>query len=366
MPGQRPFAGPPGRAHRSRTGRPQRDMPLTPPLATAGTGLDSLACAFRRLGQGFLVGAAARLMPTHRPHRLAIMVFHRVRPVPDPFLSGDPDVKQFAAIMGLVRDRFSPLSLAEGLRGLEQGTLPQRAVCVTFDDGYADNLTVALPVLKQLGIPVTVFIASGYLDGRLMWNDRLAEAIRRLPGDKVDLNEYRFGVHALGEPRERAKLLRDLLGLLKYCPPEFRDVIADDLAARYAPHLRSPMLTRAQVRELRAQGAEIGGHTVTHPILARTAERDAYREIAENKEDLEGLLGERLRFFAYPNGKPMLDFGPRHAQMAKEIGYQAAVSTGQGVATAATDRFQLPRFTPWDRTPTRFGLRLLWNMRRIA
>ncbi len=248
IPGQRPFTRPPAHAGGGAS-RPRLDMSLTPPQATADTALDALAPGFRRLGQRFFVGAAARLMPTHRPHRLAIMVFHRVRPAPDPFLSGDPDVKQFTAIMDLVRSRFSPLSLAEGLRRLDEGTLPQRAVCVTFDDGYADNLTVALPVLKQFEIPVTVFIASGYLDGRLMWNDRLAEAIRRLPGDKVDLNEYRFGVHALGDPRERAKLLRDLLGLLKYCPPEFRDVIADDLAARYAPHLRSPMLTRAQLRE---------------------------------------------------------------------------------------------------------------------
>ena len=349
-----------------RAGPPRRLMPLTPPRAPPGTALDTLASGFMRLGQGLFMGAAARLVRTHRPDRLSVMVFHRVRPAPDLFLSGDPDVGQFASIMGLVRDHFSPLSLAEGLRRLDEGTLPQRAVCVTFDDGYADNLTVALPVLKQLEIPVTVFIASGYLDGRLMWNDRLAEAIRRLPGDEVDLNEYRFGVHALGDPRERAKLLRDLLGLLKYCPPEFRDVIADDLAARYAPHLPSPMLTRAQVRELHAQGVEIGGHTVTHPILARTAEREAYREIAENKEDLEGLLGERLHFFAYPNGKPILDFGQQHARMVKEIGYRAALSTAPGVATAATDRFWLPRFTPWDRTPTRFGLRLLWNMRRMV
>lgn len=328
--------------------------------------LDALASGARRLGQGLVVGALSRLVGAERPGRLAVMVFHRVRPAPDPFLSGDPDLHQFAAIMALLRDHFAPLALAEGLERLDRGTLPKRAVCVTFDDGYADNLTVALPILKRLEIPATLFIASGYLDGKCMWNDRLAEAIRRLPGDKVDLNEYRFGVHALGDPRERAKLLRDLLGLLKYCPPEFRDVIADDLATRYAPHLRSPMLTRAQVRELHGQGIEIGGHTVTHPILARTTEQDAYREIAQNKEDLEGLLGERLRFFAYPNGKPVLDFGPEHARMAKEVGYTAALSTAPGVATAATDRFALPRFTPWDRTPTRFGIRLLTNMRRLV
>jgi peptidoglycan/xylan/chitin deacetylase (PgdA/CDA1 family) len=111
---------------------------------------------------------------------------------------------------------------------------------------------------------------------------------------------------------------------------------------------------------------EIGGHTVSHPILARTDDAVAYREIADNKDDLEGLLGERLRFFAYPNGKPGEDFAPVHAEMARRLGYQAALTTRRGVASAATDPYWLPRFTPWDRTPTRFGLRLLLNMRNIV
>ena len=102
------------------------------------------------------------------------------------------------------------------------------------------------------------------------------------------------------------------------------------------------------------------------PSWRASTDQDAYREIAENKEDLEGLLGERLRFFAYPNGKPDLDFTPAHATMVQTLGYAAAVTTHPGVSTAATDRFRLPRFTPWDRTPTRFGIRLLLNMRHIV
>jgi peptidoglycan/xylan/chitin deacetylase (PgdA/CDA1 family) len=268
--------------------------------------------------------------------------------------------------MTLVRDHFSPLPLAEGLTRLGDGTLPPRAVCITFDDGYADNLTVAAPILKRLAIPATVFVAGGYLDGKSMWNDRLCEAIRRVPGDTIDLTEYGCGVHLLGDPAERAKVVRHLQGLLKYCPPEHREAVATDLAACFAPQMRSPMLTRAQVRELRDQGVEIGGHTVTHPILARIEDPAAYREIAENKEDLEGLLGERVRFFAYPNGKPDLDFAAAHGRMARAIGYEAAVTTRPGVSTVATDPFGLPRFTPWERDPLRFGVRLLLNMRNIV
>jgi peptidoglycan/xylan/chitin deacetylase (PgdA/CDA1 family) len=339
-------------------------MPM--PAARRQRAQEAAAPHRARFGQRLVLSALHRLLRVDTPPRLAVLIFHRVLPTPDSFLASDPDVQAFAELMRLVRERFSPLSLAEGLHRLTHHPLPPRAVSVTFDDGYADNLEVALPVLQRLEIPATLFIASGYLDGRCMWNDQLCQAIRHCPGTSVDLTPYGAGIRPLGGPRERAMLVWDLLRVFKYQAPEQREQVAADLAARYAPDLTSPMLTRTQVRELYNKGVEIGGHTVTHPILARTADQAAYREIAENKEDLEGLLGTRLRFFAYPNGKPNLDFTATHAVMARTLGYQAALTTGHGVAVAGTDPMRLPRFTPWERTPTRFGIRLLLNMRSIA
>ena len=337
-------------------------MPATRPQRPPQAAAPHLA----RFGQRLILSTLHRLIRVDTPPRLAVLIFHRVLPTPDLFLASDPDVQVFAELMRVIRERFSPLSLAEGLHRLARNTLPPRAVSVTFDDGYADNLKVALPVLQRLEIPATLFIASGYLDGRCMWNDQLCQAIRRCPGTSVDLTAYGAGIRPLGGPRERAMLAQDLLRLFTYEAAEPREQVAADLAARFAPDLTSPMLTRTQVRELGDQGIEIGGHTVTHPILARTPDQTAYREIAENKEDLEGLLGRRLRFFAYPNGKPDLDFTATHAAMVRTLGYQAALTTGHGVAVAGTDPMRLPRFTPWERTPMRFGIRLLLNMRHIA
>ncbi|HYN78051.1 MAG TPA: polysaccharide deacetylase family protein [Lamprocystis sp. (in: g-proteobacteria)] len=341
-------------------------MVLMHPRNTANADRAGTPARLKHLAQGIVLSALARMARCESPPRLAVMIFHRVLPAADPFLASDPDTLAFAAVMTMIRDQFAPLSLAEGLRRLDDGTLPRRAVCITFDDGYSDNLTVAVPILKRLEIPATVFVASGFLDGGCMWNDRLAAAIRLCPDDTIDLTDFGGGIHHLGGASERALLVSHLLDVLKHGPPGHREQVAHALAARYAPHLTSPMLTRPQVRELCRAGVEIGGHTVTHPILARIDDRDAYREIAENKEDLEGLLGERLRFFAYPNGKPGLDFSPAHAAMVQALGYAAAVTTHPGVSTVATDRFQLPRFTPWDRTPARFGIRLLLNMRHIV
>lgn len=322
--------------------------------------------SWKNQAQHWALRAASAMLSGRLPQRLSVMIFHRVLPAPDPFLSGDPDADEFTAVMRVITDRFTPLSLSEGVRRLRDGTLPPRAVCVTFDDGYADNLLVAQPILSALGIPFTVFVASGFLDGEAMWNDRVSEAIRRFPDDTIDLQDFGCGEQSLSDIQQRARVANMLIRQLKYETSEKRERIASELVNRYAPNMLSPMLTRDQVRELRARGVEIGGHTVTHPILANTGDREAYSEIENNKIELEKLLGERLRFFAYPNGKPGQDFAQPHADMVRTIGYEAALTTSPGVSTVDTDPFWLPRFTPWDRTPTRFALRMLLNMRNLV
>ncbi len=106
-------------------------------------------------------------------------------------------------------------------------------------------------------------------------------------------------------------------------------------------------------------GMEIGGHTVNHPILTSVDKATARREIFENKEFLEGLIGGPIHSFAYPNGKPGQDYSSEHVALVKEAGYSRAVSTAWGRANRQSDTFQLPRFTPWDQKPWKFMLRLL-------
>jgi len=123
------------------------------------------------------------------------------------------------------------------------------------------------------------------------------------------------------------------------------------------------MMTSAQLRELRAAGMLIGGHTCSHPILTQIDDVSAREQICGGKQRLESILGEPVTLFAYPNGKPQQDYGARHADMVRAAGFSAAVTTAPGMARWDADTFQLPRFTPWDRTPLRFGLRLARNMR---
>ena len=109
---------------------------------------------------------------------------------------------------------------------------------------------------------------------------------------------------------------------------------------------------------------EVGAHTETHPILCKLDDGAARSEIEQSKLRLEQITGASVRLFAYPNGKPEQDYSAEHVEMVKELGFEAALSTIQAVATKSSDPFQLPRFTPWDRMPLKWGLRLLDAYRR--
>jgi peptidoglycan/xylan/chitin deacetylase (PgdA/CDA1 family) len=121
------------------------------------------------------------------------------------------------------------------------------------------------------------------------------------------------------------------------------------------------MMTGEQVRHLRRSGMEIGAHTMTHPILAQLDRERADLEIRDSKRRLEEITGNPVTLFAYPNGKPSRDYRREHVATVRALGFEAAVTTAWGVAHAASDTYQLPRFTPWDRTPAKFILRLLRN-----
>jgi peptidoglycan/xylan/chitin deacetylase (PgdA/CDA1 family) len=296
--------------------------------------------------------------------RLSILIFHRVLPQPDPLFPHEMDAARFDALLGLLTACFNLVTLEEGLAQLRAGTLPPRAACITFDDGYADNAEVALPLLRRHGAMATFFVSTGFLDGGRMWNDTVIELMRRAP-EQVDLGRAGFGVLQLDSIASRRAAIDTLLSKLKYLPLGQRQDQVELLRELVGVPLPDDLMMRsAQVRELHAAGMEIGGHTVNHPILARLAPQEARREIADGKDALEGLTGAPVRTFAYPNGKPGQDYLAEHAAMAREIGFAGAVSTSWGAASARSDIHQLPRFTPWDRNQFRFALRLLQNMRR--
>ncbi len=292
---------------------------------------------------------------------LTILIYHQVLEHPDPFRPGETAADVFDMHMRVLSRYFKPLPLSAAIGALENGTLPRRAVCVTFDDGYADNYRVALPVLKRWSVPATFFVATGFLDGGRMWNDTVIEAMRRVPGPDFDLSDLGLGRYCLSDDSTRVRSAVDLIQKLKYLPLAERQEKVEVIEERAGQQLPVDlMMTSAQLRKLAGEeGMEIGGHTVSHPILARLDRQEAYSEIESGKKELEALVQRQVSLFAYPNGKPGQDYTERDIDIVREIGFEAAVSTTYGVTRNGGDRYQLPRIGPWDTRPWRFGLRIL-------
>lgn len=319
------------------------------------------------MATGFMLRRAFEsLSPAGARGRLSVLIFHRVLPQPDPLFPGEVDTVVFDRVCGWLAQWFSVLPLERAAALMAQGRLPARALAITFDDGYADNHDVALPILQRHGLTATFFVASGFLNGGRMWNDTVIEAVRGCTCTELDLAgtpAASLGTLTLRTVPERRRAIASLIGGAKYLAPAERSEWVAAVAERSGAALPADlMMTDAQVRALHRVGMGIGGHTVSHPILARLPADAARREIADGRDALQAIVGDRVGLFAYPNGKPGADYAPEAVDIVRRLGFDAAVSTAWGAARVGSDRYQLPRFTPWDRTRLRFALRMARNL----
>lgn len=303
------------------------------------------------------------LSPAGPKSRLSVLIFHRVLPEPDPLFPDEMHARRFDELCGWLAAWFNVLPLDKAVQCLHACTLPARAACITFDDGYADNHHVAMPILQRHGLTATFFIATGFLDGGRMWNDTLIEAVRGCKLGVLDLSSLGLGRHTLGTVVAQQAAIKALIGQIKYRPVQERIHLAEAVAKLAMARLpQNLMLTSAEVKAMRDAGMKIGAHTVSHPILASLSEEEACQEIGESKRFLEHLLGERISVFAYPNGKPGADYSPQSVEVVRRCGFDAAVSTQWGASGVCDDPLQIRRFTPWDKTRLRFGMRMLRNL----
>jgi peptidoglycan/xylan/chitin deacetylase (PgdA/CDA1 family) len=289
---------------------------------------------------------------------LLVLIFHRVLQERDPLLPNEPDARQFGALVDLIAGNFNILPLREAADRLRRGALPSRAICITFDDGYANNCTVALPILAARRVPATVFVAPGFLNGKRMFNDTILETIRRAP-DAIDLTPEGLTPVDFSQGATRLQIWEKLVGKLKYLEPVERLRRVEALAERLGITLPTDlMMTDDQVRTLHRSGIEIGAHTMTHPILTRVDAETALREMSDSRRRLEEITGAPVRSFAYPNGRPKQDYDHKHVGLAREAGFDLALTTAWGAATIDSDMLQIPRVAPWDATGLKYGARL--------
>ncbi len=287
--------------------------------------------------------------PQGRRGRLAVFCYHQVLSDSDAYRAGEPTSHEFSQDVELIDDVFTLLPFGEAVTRLAAHTLPQRAACITFDDGYANNHSLAAPILEKAGVPATFFIAGGAVDDGVMWNDLVIEAIVGSGGAPVIAKEHAF-LELPESASTKSDIVAALLSQLKYRPMSerwdiacrlYRDNVSSDL-----PRL---MMSREMVRDLSARGFEIGGHTLNHHILKELSDEKAYAEIKGCRDWVQSVTGTAPTAFAYPNGKTGTDFDKRHLGMVADAGFAAAASTDWALANSDTHPCSVPRIGPWWR-----------------
>lgn len=316
-----------------------------------------------------VVSCGSRVFLGTAQDRLSILSYHRVLTSSDYLRPGVPTVSEFEWQMALISKYFNPMPLLEARQRLEKGTLPENAICVTFDDGYKDNLEIAAPILKKYSIPATFFIATGFQDGSIMWNDWIIESVRSSTAASITIEDLNLIALPLLSEAEKLSATDKIIMAIKYMPPDLRakyvDIVKSYGNSSWLNKLKL-MLSRDEVLQLHRMGFSIGGHTENHPILKSLDSVSAKKEIETGRDKLSQLLGEKIELFAYPNGKLGVDYSGLDVELVEQAGFSLAVTTHKGVSTKNSDFFQLPRFTPWDHQPIKFLIRLLLNLRETG
>lgn len=297
---------------------------------------------------------------------VVVLVYHRVTSLErDPqLLAVDP--ARFDEHVRALAARWDVISLPDLAQAVHT-RLPRRAVALSFDDGYADNLHEAAPVLERYGVPSTVFVSSGYAEAqREFWWDeieRLALLAERLParlelaaGNASFLAEDVWGAPdadaswnvELPARTPRQRLYLDLCAFVRpLASPEREAALARlrelaDVPAE--PRSTYRPLSAGEVRALAAlPHMSVGGHARTHQLLAARAEDEQREEIAKDRERLGEMVGREPDVFAYPYGGPD-SFTEATARLAGDAGYTAAFANDPRPVKPWSDPLRLPRF----------------------
>jgi peptidoglycan/xylan/chitin deacetylase (PgdA/CDA1 family) len=264
----------------------------------------------------------------HRARRsLTILTYHSFGPAePYPYLARLP-VARFMAQLRHLKEHYRLVSLADGLRRLEAEEGGDRPlVALTVDDGFGDNFEYLFPIVREARIPVTIFVATDYLDsGRLPWPTRIGALLRFARGERLE-RPLRLMLDTEVRLAQAGLALRQYLSRL---PAAAREIALADLERDLAPSPfeTAPPLTWDQLRAMHRGGVEIGSHTCFHGWLDRLDPDEIAWELGESKRRIESQLGAPCRLLAYPNG----NWDKRIAEAAARAGYDYALTQEKGV-----------------------------------
>jgi peptidoglycan/xylan/chitin deacetylase (PgdA/CDA1 family) len=313
-----------------------------------------------------------------------VLLYHRVgREKSDPQLLGVTP-EHFAEHLDVLSEQFETMPLDRLIETARRSEAPRCAVALTFDDGYADNLLAAKPLLDRYRMPATVFVTSGYVGhGRLFWWDELERLLlgpRRLPrmlaiaisgetlswnlGDDaehgVDMGSWTILEDDRGPRQQVYRYLQNRLRLLdeperEQALEQLRTVAGcdgEDASASARPLALEELA-------LLADGGRvaIGAHTVAHTALSALPRARQREEIAGSKAELEAALGCSVSSFSYPYGT-LADFDETAVSLVREAGFESACTNIPGRVGPGADPFRIPRILVRDWSGDELAARL--------
>jgi peptidoglycan/xylan/chitin deacetylase (PgdA/CDA1 family) len=260
-------------------------------------------------------------------------------------------VTQFNEQLKELRNHWTPVSLTQIRNAIDKNIpLPDRAVHLSFDDGYKNNLTLAAPLLARHEIPATIFVTTSLVGthNQLIWALEIHERLVRLLDSKVEIGGITHSLHPPETP-QRTKESLELLHRIKCLPVEERENLLRFLRNRTELDL-TPFWKRElyeflnwdELRLLHKQGIEIGAHTHSHPVLSSLNQTELNRELRESKECLEGELGVECDVLAYPFGSEY-DFSEQVIETARRLGFRLAFTLQDCRNTTVLDAMRIHR-----------------------
>lgn len=288
-----------------------------------------------------------------RSTRVAFIVnFHRFFESTEEMLRKGPSVhtsvSDFDKLLGLLGVRYDFISMNTLVEHLETGE-PFRhdSIAITMDDGYEDNLTLGLPILRKHSVPATLYIATGFIGTtELLPMDAIDYALRssrklRLDWDFLGKDGFNLDGYA-----ERCKANIAIGRIFKALPSDELEEKLRELFTRLEVDWGvegNNMLDWDEVSSLRQAGVEIGSHGVSHRLMTRLPKAVAKQELLSSRDEICSRTGSCPAHFAYPNGMAE-DFDDELREEARNLGYRSVASVVRGACKPGiTDPFNLPR-----------------------
>lgn len=284
-------------------------------------------------------------------NKVAILMYHAVvrapLAVPDWCFISERD---FLRQMEYLHRNFKVISLAEAVVNLQENSINEPTVVITFDDGYQNVYDVAYPVLSQFGLPATVFLNTAFINtANTVWFCTLNQAI-----SETTLQTFAWSgqVYDLTSTVAKAETSAKLQSALKHLPhqelleklEEIREALGIHTPTEVSRDSQFRMLDSQSIAEMVNSGLiEFGAHTATHTILTRVDEKRAQQEIESSIEGTQQLTGKPCTLFAYPNGRAE-DYNAAAIKFLQNAGIEVAVTTSEGPNTASTPPLELCRY----------------------